>query len=97
MNNNPIEFEPMPKKTYKGLTSPGVDIAWSLCASDILAQLVGPNAAKDLLPVPALEGSKVFAPFAVITQTKVSGTKTLISRDAAGIGKIDDFVNSRPK
>jgi len=76
-NNNPIEFEPMSKKIYKGLTSPGVDMAWSLCSSDILAQLVGPNAAKDLLPVPALEGSKVFAPFAVIMQTKVGGTKTL--------------------
>ena len=76
-------WDPMPKQIFNALDSIDTGLAWELSRTDVISQLLGPEA----YGVPFLDESKLFEPFAVIAKVIVKQKPYL-----KYIGRLQDLI-----
>ena len=91
MPNDQLNFkntlwDPMPKQIFNALDSIDTGLAWELSRTDVISQLLGPEA----YGVPFLDESKLFEPFAVIAKVIVKQKPFL-----KYIGRLQDLIHNR--
>ena len=83
-NFKQILWDPMPRKVFNHLDSIDTELAWELCRTDIISQLLG----RDAAGIPFLDEADVFRPFSVIGKVENFAGKKCLQY----LGQLKDLV-----